>query len=76
MNVWCGTFSGSEAGLLGIATFPFTTVASDGPQGVVIGISTLPYTSPTARSYYPTYSEGSTLSHEHTTTNPLKKLAF
>jgi hypothetical protein len=62
VNVWCGTFSGSEAGLLGIATFPFTT--SGGPQGVVIGTATLPYTSNTARSYYPTYTEGATLAHE------------
>lgn len=62
VNVWCGTFSGSENGLLGIATFPFTT--GNGPQGVVIGTVTLPFTSPTTRSYYPTYTEGATLSHE------------
>ena len=62
VNVWCGTFSGSEAGLLGIATFPFTT--GNGAQGVVIGTATLPFTSATTRSYYPTYTEGATLSHE------------
>jgi hypothetical protein len=62
VNVWCGTFSGSELGLLGIATFPFTN--TDGPQGVVIGLATLPFTSPTTRAYYAQYSEGSTLSHE------------
>jgi hypothetical protein len=62
VNVWCGTFSGSETGLLGIATFPFTT--GEGAQGVVIGTETLPYTSNVTRSYYPEYSEGSTLSHE------------
>lgn len=62
VNVWCGTFSGSEAGLLGIATFPFTT--GNGAQGVVIGTATLPFTSSVARSYYPTYAEGATLSHE------------
>lgn len=62
LNVWCGTFSGADAGLLGIATFPFTT--GEGPQGVVIGTYTLPFTSNTARSYYPNYSEGATLSHE------------
>ncbi|MEP6950969.1 MAG: choice-of-anchor J domain-containing protein [Ginsengibacter sp.] len=62
VNVWAGTFSGADNGLLGIATFPFTT--DGGPQGVVIGISTLPFTSPTARGYYPDYSEGATLSHE------------
>ena len=62
VNVWCGTFSGSEAGLLGIATFPFTT--GNGAQGVVIGTATLPYTSAVSRSYYPTYTEGATLSHE------------
>jgi len=57
-NVWCGTFSGTETGLLGIATFPFMT--NDGPQGVVIATSTLPYTSNTNRTYMPNYSEGST----------------
>jgi hypothetical protein len=62
LNVWCGTFSGSDAGLLGISTFPYTT--GQGPQGVVIGISTLPYAGNTARSYYPDYAEGATLSHE------------
>lgn len=62
LNVWCGTFSGSDAGLLGISTFPFTT--GQGPQGVVINIASLPYTSSASRSYYPEYSEGSTLSHE------------
>ncbi len=62
VNVWCGTFSGSENGLLGIATFPFSN--DQGGQGVVIGTATLPFTSPTARSYYPTYSEAATLSHE------------
>jgi hypothetical protein len=62
VNVWCGTFSGSEAGLLGVATFPFTT--GQGAQGVVIGIKTLPYAGNTSRNYYPDYAEGSTLSHE------------
>ncbi|MEO6316984.1 MAG: choice-of-anchor J domain-containing protein [Chitinophagaceae bacterium] len=62
VNVWCGTFSGSELGLLGIATFPFTT--GNGAQGVVIGTATLPYTSNVSRSYYPTYTEGATLAHE------------
>jgi hypothetical protein len=62
VNIWAGTFSGADAGLLGIATFPFTT--GQGAQGVVIGISTLPFTSPTTRSYYPNYSEAATLSHE------------
>lgn len=62
VNVWAGTFSGADAGLLGIATFPFTT--GQGAQGVVIGLTTLPYTSPTTRGYYPNYSEGATLSHE------------
>lgn len=62
VNVWCGTFTGSDAGLLGISTFPFTT--DEGPQGCVIGIKTLPYAGSTARSYYSEYSEGSTLSHE------------
>ncbi len=62
VNVWCGTFSGADDGLLGISTFPFTT--GQGPHGVVIGTATLPFTSNTARSYYPAYSEGSTLSHE------------
>ncbi|HEV8284303.1 MAG TPA: choice-of-anchor J domain-containing protein [Chitinophagaceae bacterium] len=62
LNVWCGTFSGSDAGLLGIATFPFTT--GQGAQGVVIGIKTLPYVGNTTRNYYPDYAEGATLSHE------------
>ena len=62
LNVWCGTFTGSDAGLLGISTFPFTT--DEGPQGCVIGIKTLPYAGNTTRSYYSEYSEGSTLSHE------------
>ncbi len=62
VNVWCGTFTGSDAGLLGISTFPFTT--GQGPQGCVISIKTLPYVGNTSRSYYPSYSEGSTLSHE------------
>jgi len=60
-NVWCGTFNGSETGLLGIATFPFMTGE---PQGVVIATSSLPYASNTNRTYSPNYSEGSTLSHE------------
>ena len=62
VNVWCGTFTGGDDGLLGIATFPFTT--TEGPQGVVISIATLPFTSNKARSYYPAYSEGATLAHE------------
>ena len=62
LNVWCGTFSGSDAGLLGISTFPFTT--GQGAQGVVIAISTLPYAGNTSRSYYPDFAEGATLSHE------------
>ena len=62
LNVWCGSFTGSEAGLLGSSTFPFTS--DEGPQGCVINIKTLPVASNIARSYYPTYSEGSTLSHE------------
>jgi hypothetical protein len=62
VNVWCGTFSGSEAGLLGIATFPFTT--GNGPQGVVVATLSMPYTSNVSRSYYPQYADGSTLAHE------------
>lgn len=62
VNVWCGSFTGSDGGLLGISTFPFTT--GEGDQGVVIGIKTLPYAGNTSRNYYPTYSEGATLSHE------------
>ncbi|HEY0433585.1 MAG TPA: M43 family zinc metalloprotease, partial [Chitinophagaceae bacterium] len=62
LNVWCGTFVNSDAGLLGISTFPFTT--DEGPQGCVIGIRTLPYVGSTSRSYYPPFSEGATLSHE------------
>ena len=60
LNVWCGSFTGSEAGLLGFSTFPFTS--DEGPQGCVINIKTLPVAGNVARSYYPTYSEGSTLS--------------
>jgi hypothetical protein len=62
LNVWCGSFTGSEAGLLGSSTFPFTS--DEGPQGCVISIKTLPVAGNIARNYYPTYSEGSTLSHE------------
>lgn len=62
LNVWCGSFSGSDAGLLGVSTFPFTT--DEGAQGVVINIKTLPPASNIQRSYYPIYSEGSTLAHE------------
>jgi Secretion system C-terminal sorting domain/Pregnancy-associated plasma protein-A len=62
LNVWAGTFSGADAGLLGIATFPFT--AGQGAQGVVIGLTTLPIASNLARGYDPEYSEGATLSHE------------
>ncbi|HET9823718.1 MAG TPA: choice-of-anchor J domain-containing protein [Chitinophagaceae bacterium] len=62
LNIWCGTFTGSEAGLLGVSTFPFTT--DEGPQGVVIGIKTLPYVGNRLRDYYAEYSEGATLSHE------------
>jgi hypothetical protein len=47
---------------LGSSTFPFTT--DDGPQGCVVNIRTLPVAGNIARSYYPIYSEGSTLSHE------------
>lgn len=64
VNVWAGTFTGGDDGLLGIATFPFTTIDEEGPQGVVISIATLPYTSNVSRSYYPAYSEGATLAHE------------
>ncbi len=64
VNVWAGSFSGSDGDLLGIATFPFTTTAEEGPQGVVIGLATLPYFSNVSRSYYPAYSEGITLAHE------------
>ena len=65
LNVWVGTFSGAEDGLLGIATFPFTT--GDGAQGVVIGSVTLPVAGNSSRlnAYYlPSYSEGATLAHE------------
>jgi hypothetical protein len=62
VNVWAGTFSGADAGLLGISTFPFTT--GEGPYGVVIGLTTLPLTSASPRGYYPEYDEGATLSHE------------
>ncbi|HEY2721240.1 MAG TPA: M43 family zinc metalloprotease, partial [Chitinophagaceae bacterium] len=62
LNVWCGTFTNSDAGLLGISTFPFTS--DEGPQGCVIGIKTLPMEGNISRSYYAEYSEGSTLSHE------------
>lgn len=62
LNVWVGTFSGGDDGLLGVGTFPF--IDTEGPQGVVIGIATIPYTSNVSRSYYPSYSEGGTLVHE------------
>lgn len=62
VNVWCGSFTGGDDGLLGIATFPFTS--EEGPQGVVISIATLPFTSNVSRSYYPAYAEGATLAHE------------
>lgn len=62
LNIWVGTFTGGDDGLLGIATFPFTD--TEGPQGVVVGISTMPYTSGISRSYYPSYAEGATLVHE------------
>lgn len=62
LNVWCGTFTGGDDGLLGIATFPFTT--TEGPQGIDIAISTLPFVSNVPRSYYPAYAEGATLCHE------------
>ncbi|HEY9339972.1 MAG TPA: T9SS type A sorting domain-containing protein [Hanamia sp.] len=62
LNVWAGTFSNDEEGLLGVATFPFTT--GEGPQGVVVGIVTLPYTSNVSRTYSPAYAEGGTLVHE------------
>ena len=62
VNIWCGTFTGSDAGLLGISTFPFTT--DEGPQGCVVSIITLPYAGNTSRIYEPLYSEGSTITHE------------
>jgi hypothetical protein len=62
VNIWCGSFTGSEAGLLGSSTFPFTS--DEGPQGCVVNIRTLPVAGSIARSYYPFYSEGATLSHE------------
>ncbi|MEO8765490.1 MAG: choice-of-anchor J domain-containing protein [Ginsengibacter sp.] len=62
VNVWAGTFSGSDAGLLGISTFPYTT--DQGPQGVVISITTIPLTGTTSREYAPDYDEGCTLAHE------------
>jgi hypothetical protein len=64
LNVWAGTFTGGDDGLLGIATFPFTTESEEGPQGVVISIASLPYTSNVSRSYFPAYTEGATLIHE------------
>ena len=64
LNVWAGTFTGGDDGLLGIATFPFTTVSEEGPQGVVISIASLPYTSNVSRSYFPAYTDGATLVHE------------
>ena len=62
LNVWAGSFSGDDDGLLGIATPPFFT--SEGPQGVVMALYALPYTSSASRSYFPAYSEGGTLIHE------------
>lgn len=62
INIWVGTFSGADEGLLGIATPPFYT--SDGPQGMVIGSATLPYTTNVLRNYYASYNEGATLIHE------------
>ena len=64
LNVWAGTFTGGDDGLLGIATFPFTTESEEGPQGVVVSIASLPYTSNVSRSYFPAYTEGATLIHE------------
>lgn len=62
LNVWVGTFTGDDDGLLGVATFPF--LDTEGPQGVVIHIASLPFTSNVARSYFPIYAEGATLVHE------------
>lgn len=62
INIWVGTFSGADEGLLGIATPPFYT--SDGPQGVVIGTATIPYSTNVQRGYYASYNEGATLVHE------------
>ena len=62
VNVWCGTFTGEDNDLLGVATFPF--VDDEGPQGVVISIASLPFTSNVSRAYYPAYAEGATLAHE------------
>ncbi|MEO9210503.1 MAG: M43 family zinc metalloprotease, partial [Ginsengibacter sp.] len=62
INIWVGTFSGADEGLLGVATPPFYT--SDGPQGIVIGTATLPYSTNVQRSYYASYNEGATLVHE------------
>lgn len=59
LNIWCGSFSD---GLLGIATFPYTTSALTGPQGVAIDLYALGSNS--CRTYYPGYHEGATLSHE------------
>ncbi len=60
LNIWCGTFTGGDDGLLGIATFPFTT--TEGPQGVVVSIATLPYASNVSRSYFPSDWKGRRLS--------------
>lgn len=62
LNVWVGTFTGEDDGLLGIATFPF--LDTEGPQGVVIHIISLPFTSNVSRNYSPLYAEGATLVHE------------
>lgn len=62
LNVWVGSFTGDDDGLLGIATFPF--LDTEGPQGVVIHSASLPFTSNVSRVYYPIYSEGATLVHE------------
>ena len=62
LNVWAGSFTGADDGLLGVATPPFYT--SEGPQGVVMALFALPYTSSNSRSYFPAYSEGGTLIHE------------
>jgi Pregnancy-associated plasma protein-A/Secretion system C-terminal sorting domain len=57
LNVWCCSFTD---GLLGIATFPFSTPPEE--QGVTIGLYTI--AGNTCRTYYPNYSEGATLGHE------------
>ncbi|MEP6615903.1 MAG: choice-of-anchor J domain-containing protein [Ginsengibacter sp.] len=57
LNIWGGTFSD---GLLGVSTFPYSSTVDE--QGVAVDLLTIGANA--CRTYYPSYNDGATVSHE------------